>query len=49
MGVSENAEIDCDGGFLLVAVNKEKDVKNHLFEAAKVIRLILRLFKGKKA
>ena len=34
VGVSENAEIDCDGGFLLVAVNKEKDVKNHLFEAA---------------
>lgn len=34
VGVSENAEIDCDGGFLLVAVNEEKDVKNHLFEAA---------------
>lgn len=34
VGMSENAEIDCDGGVLLVAVNEEKDVKNHLFEAA---------------
>ena len=34
VGVNENAEIDCDRGVLLVAINKEKDVKNHLFEAA---------------
>lgn len=34
VGTSENAEIDCDGGVLLVAVNEEKDVKNHLFETA---------------
>lgn len=34
VGVDENAEIDCDGGALLVAVNEERDVKNHLFEAA---------------
>ncbi len=34
VGVSENAEIDCDGGVLLAAVNEERDVKNHLFEAA---------------
>lgn len=34
VGTDENAEIDCDAGYLLAAVNKEKDVKNYLFEAA---------------
>ncbi len=34
VGVSENAEIDCDGGMLLAVANEERDVKNHLFETA---------------
>ena len=34
VGTDENAEINCDRGVLLAAVNKEKDVKNHLFETS---------------
>lgn len=34
VGTDENAEIDCDSGVLLAVINEEKDVKNHLFEAA---------------